>query len=330
MRQPSPSTGPLVWIIILNWRGTDDTIACVDSVLAVTGARWRLVVCDNASGDDSVPRLTAALSKRFGERLAIIDESDVDAAIPDRDAYLIRNAGNHGYAGGNNVGLRLAMRDPGMEFAWILNNDTEVEPASLAALLAHAASHPSQGMIGSTLVYHHDPDIIQGAGGARYNRWTGLVRHLGLNEPRDAAGRYADAPIDYVIGAAMFIRRAWLEQVGLMDPGYFLYFEELDYCRRGRHLFDLGYAPDSIVRHKEGGTTGGHRHAISLLADFYNLRNRLRVTRRHFPYAMPTILAGLTVTALNRLRRGQADRLSMIWRIIWSFEHIRFEDVKPE
>ncbi|MBP7335126.1 glycosyltransferase family 2 protein [Niveispirillum sp.] len=325
---PAAAPSPLTWIVILNWNGAEDTIGCLDAVRAMTGARWRLAICDNASSDDSLPRLRAALADRFGEGFVELAEAEVGQTRPDGDIYLIRNAGNHGYAGGNNVGVRLALQDPAMAFTWILNNDTLPQPDALSALLAHAAAHPRQGMIGSTLLYVHRPDRIQGAGGARYNRWTGLVSHLGWNRPREEAASFADARMDYVIGAAMFIRRAWLEQVGLMDDSFFLYFEEIDYCRRGRHLFDLGYAPASLVLHKEGGTTGGHRDQISLLADFYNLRNRLRVTWRHFPYAMPTILAGLCVTALNRLHRGQADRLPMLWRILWQFRTIRFEDVR--
>ncbi len=319
---------PLTWIVILNWNGAEDTIGCLDAVRNLTGARWRLAICDNASGDDSLSRLRPALHERFGDSFVELTETEVADAATDHDIYLIRNAGNHGYAGGNNVGVRLALRDPAMAFTWILNNDTLPQPAALSALLAQAAAHPRQGMIGSTLLYAHQPDRIQGAGGARYNRWTGMVQHLGWNRPREEAASFAAMPMDYVIGAAMFIRRAWLEQVGLMDDSFFLYFEELDYCRRGRHLFDLGYAPDSLVLHKEGGTTGGHRDQISWLADFYNLRNRLRITWRHFPYAMPTILVGLCMTALNRLRRGQADRLPMLWNIARRFRSIRFEDVR--
>lgn len=325
--RPSPAPS-LTWIVILNWRGASDTIDCIDSVRALTGAPWRLAVCDNASGDDSLARLETVLRDRFGDRVRVIDEADVAATNPDSDIYLIRNAANHGFAGGNNVGTSLALRDPAMDSVWILNNDTLVDPGSLAVLRDHAAAHPDQGIIGSTLLYADRPEVIQAAGGARYSRWTGLSHHLGWNRPRREAADFAGQPMDYIVGAAMFIRRAWLEQVGLMDPGFFLYFEELDYCRRGRGRFTLGYAPGSIVLHKEGGTTGGHRHEISLLADFYNLRNRLRVTWRHFPYAMPTILAGLAVTALNRLRRGQADRLPMLWRILWNFQHIRYEDVR--
>lgn len=317
-----------VWIIVLNWHGADDTIACIDSILAMDHDGWRLVVCDNASTDDSVPRLRAALSERFGADMAELSEAETATIIPSARAMLIRNAANHGYAGGNNVGLRLALRDPAMAFCWVLNNDTEVATPALSAVLAHAALHPGQGIIGSTLVYHDQPDTMQAAGGAQYNRWTGMVRLIGHEQPAATANDYADAQFDFIVGAAMLIRRAWLEQVGPMDPGFFLYLEEVDYCRKGRGQFTLGYAPDSIVRHKEGGSTGGKRRDISHLADFYNIRNRLRITWRHFPYAMPTVMAGLAITIANRIRRGQWDRVGMVARIALRFNRIDYKDIR--
>ncbi len=321
---------PLCWIVLLNWNGHADTIACIDSVMALADVRWRLIVCDNASTDGSSPILWQALSKRFGSRFQALSETEAVTAplSPDTDAFLIQNAANHGYAGGNNVGVRLALRDPAMAAVWILNNDTEVDPGALKALWSHAVAHPRHGIIGSTLLYHDRPDTIQAAGGGTYHRWTGLCDHHGYGEAREAATRHADRPLDYVFGAAMFIRREWLEQVGLMDESLFLYFEEIDYCRAGRNRFDIGYCPAAIVFHKEGGSTGGKREAVSLLADFYNLRNRLRITWRHFPYALPTVWAGLLVTLFNRWRRGQRDRVAMVLRIALHFRHIEFKDLK--
>lgn len=325
---PDASATGLTWIIVLNWNGADDTLACIASLERLTEPHWRLAVCDNASADGSAGRLAAALRERHGDAFREIGEAEVP--VVDAGTHrvtLIRNTGNHGYAGGNNVGLRLALRDPAMEAAWILNNDTEVEPDSLSALLAHAGAHPDHGIIGATLVYHHDPDRIQAAGGGTYHRWTGLCDHHGYGSPRADAATQAARPLDYVFGAAMFIRRPWLEQVGVMDDSLFLYFEEIDYCRAGRGRFAIGYCPAAIVRHKEGGTTGGKRHDVSRLADFYNLRNRLRITWRHFPYALPTVWLGLAVTILNRIRRGQGDRVWMVLRIAFGFNRIRYEDV---
>jgi GT2 family glycosyltransferase len=325
-----PAETPLCWIVLLNWNGHADTIASIDSLLRLRNKAWRLVVCDNASSDGSPGILWQAMRSRFGSRFQVIKEGEVDTVSPasDTDAYLIINGANHGYAGGNNVGVRLALRDPAMQAVWILNNDTEVDPDALTALWRHAGEHPRQGIIGATLLYHDRPGIIQAAGGGTYHRWTGLCDHHGYGEPREAAARHAARPLDYVFGAAMFIRRAWLEQVGLMDDSLFLYFEEIDYCRAGRRQFDIGYCPQAIVFHKEGGSTGGKREAVSLLADFYNLRNRLRITWRHFPYALPTVWAGMLVTMFNRWRRGQKDRVSMVLRIAFSFQSIEFKDLK--
>lgn len=318
-----------IWIVLLNWKGADDTISCIDSLLRMNETGWKLAVCDNASPDDSLPRLRAALQERFGEDWAEIPEDGVDQSpLPDARVVLIRNAGNHGYAGGNNVGLRLALRDSEMSHCWVLNNDTEVAADALSQVLAHAATHPDQGIIGSTLAYHDRPGIMQAAGGAQYNRWTGMVRLIGHERPVAEAAMFAGTRLDFVVGAAMLIRRAWLEQVGLMDASYFLYLEEIDYCRKGIGRFSLGFAPASIVFHKEGGSTGGKRAAISELADFYNIRNRLRVTWRHFPYAMPTVMAGLFITIANRIRRKQWDRVGMVLRIMVSFNRIDYKDIR--
>lgn len=321
---------PTCWIVLLNWNNSADTIACIDSVRRLEGRAWRLIVCDNASTDGSAKALWLAMTERFGKRFHVMKQADTDNTDPQPgiDAYLIINSGNHGYAGGNNVGVRFALRDPEMEAVWILNNDTEVAADALTALRRHAALHPRQGIIGSTLLYHDRPEVIQAAGGGTYHRWTGLCDHHGYGQSRETAASHAHRPLDYVFGAAMFITRPWLEQVGLMDESLFLYFEEIDYCRAGRGRFEIGYCPAAIVFHKEGGSTGGKREAVSLLADFYNLRNRLRITWRHFPYALPTVWAGLLVTMLNRWRRGQKDRVSMVLQIAFGFQHIEFKDIE--
>lgn len=317
-----------VWVVLLNWKGADDTIACIRSLLAMDNQGWRLAVCDNASPDDSMPRLRATMDTCFGDNWTELSEADVDRVTPATRAFLIRNADNHGYAGGNNVGLRLALKDPGMSHCWVLNNDTEVAADALSQILHHAAAHPDQGVIGSTLAYYDRPQIMQAAGGAQYNRWTGMVRLIGHAQPVANAAAYAGTRLDFVVGAAMLIRRAWLEQVGLMDASYFLYLEEIDYCRKGAGRFSLGFAPASIVLHKEGGSTGGKRTDISELADFYNIRNRLRVTWRHFPYAMPTVMAGLLMTIVNRIRRKQWNRVGMVVRIIFNFNRIDYKDIR--
>jgi hypothetical protein len=114
----------------------------------------------------------------------------------------------------------------------------------------------------------------------------------------------------------MLVSRAFLETIGLMCEDYFMYFEELDWAARARGFFSLAFASDAHVYHKQGASLGSSSDpmARSFEADMYGIRNRIAVTRRHFPYALPTVYLGLIVSALNRVRRRQWDRACMVVR----------------
>lgn len=322
--QPSPSaSAPLIWVIILNWNSSADTLACVDSVRTQGDADWRLVVCDNASADDSLNQLRIGLRERFGAQLTEWTEADWSACPPPvTKAHLIANKANHGYAGGNNVGIRLALRDPHMAAVLILNNDTEMEPSGLAELAQHFRDHPRDGTVGCTLVFHDQPNLLQAAGGGTHARWTGRALHHGYGQTRQSVANYINKPLDYVYGAAMLIRRECLDIVGLMPEDFFLYYEELDYANRVRPHFTIGYCPTAVVRHKEGGSTGGKRSNVSRLAEFHLIRNRLRVTKRYYSSAMPTVLLWLVVPILRHLLAGRFDRAALIVRIAAHYDTI--------
>jgi len=107
----------------------------------------------------------------------------------------------------------------------------------------------------------------------------------------------------------MLVSLPFLRDVGLMDERYFLYYEEIDWVARARRRYSLEFAPDSIVYHKEGASTGTTR---SDFADFHIVQSRVAFTRRHFPYALPTVYLGLVCMIFNRIRRNQWDRIAMI------------------
>src|SRR3546814_1772882 len=115
---------------------------------------------------------------------------------------------------------------------------------------------PDIGICGSTLVYYATPERVQALGGGRYAPWFGRFRLDGF-EQRFVLGRPAAAGLDFVHGASMFVSRAFVETVGLLDERYFLYFEELDWTARAGRRFRLGHAPDSVVSHKEGAAENG-------------------------------------------------------------------------
>lgn len=291
-------SAPAVFIVVLNWNGWRDTDACLESLKGLDYPNYRVVVVDNASADGSEARLRALHP----------------------DVTLLQSGANLGFAGGNNVGLRYALQN-GVDYVWLLNNDTLIEPDALTYLVKKMQRDPGLGLCGSTLVYEGQRGTVQALGGARYNRWLGSVRHIGQHQPRAQAvdeGTVEDQ-LDYLIGASMLASRTFLETVGLLQEDYFLYFEELDWAARARGTFRLGYAAKSIVYHKEGSSIGGTDRAKttkSYTADLYALKNRVRFTRRFYPYALPTVYLGLTVALFNRLRRRQWKRVALLARIM--------------
>ena len=289
---------PTVFVVVLNWNGWRDTDACLESLADLDYPSYRVVVVDNASTDGS--------------------EAQLRARHP--SVTLLQSGANLGFAGGNNVGLRYAL-EGGAEYVWLLNNDTLVEPDALTQLMAKMQRDPGLGLCGSTLIYEAQRGRVQALGGARYNRWLGSVRHLGQHQPRTQPinERAVEAQLDYLIGASLLVSKAFLESVGFMQDDYFLYFEELDWAARARGRFRLGYAAKSVVYHKEGSSIGGTDRAKtvkSYTADLYALKNRVRFTRRFYPYALPTVYLGLLVALANRVRRRQWDRVALIVRIM--------------
>lgn len=339
--KPKPSD--LVYIVVLNWNGWADTLECLESLFRLEYPCFRIVVCDNGSGDGSLEHVrawadgrlsllrggTAALrnltwppvAKPVRYRELLIDDVKTADLVPGAlPLTLISNKDNLGFAGGNNVGIRYALTDCDTRYIWLLNNDTVADPAALSRLVARMDEKPEAGICGSTLVFYDRPDAIQALGGATYNHVLGSNRHLGLHQhvdqPIDQA--FIERRMDYVIGASMLIRRELLETIGVMDERYFLYFEELDWATRAKKRFDLAFAAGSIVYHKEGASAGtsSRPKSKSLLSDYYSLRNRLVFTKKFYPWALPIVFLGLCMAFLNRIRRGQPDHAKMIARLL--------------
>jgi GT2 family glycosyltransferase len=298
-------------VILLNWNGWRDTLECLNSLFADGATPCRVLVCDNASRDESVARIREWAETRFGAGFAHLTRADVDGGARLADGLrfaLIENGGNLGFAAGNNVGIRLALRDPQCTHVWVLNNDTVVLPDALGRAVQRMQADPGLGLCGSTLVYFDEPDKVQAFGGATYSRWSGRSRHVGAFLPRSAVpadGRAIEAQLSYVVGAAMLVSRAFLEQVGLMQEDYFLYYEEVDWATRGAGRFRLGYAPDSVVLHKEGASIGTSASGGSPLSVYFLFRARLRFCWRfHRAFVLSVLCASLLdVAKLARRRR---------------------------
>jgi len=332
---------PKIYIVILNWNGWRDTVECLESVLRSNAEEYRVIVCDNGSSDDSLAHIKAwadgsldfAVSQNAPLRYlsfppvhkpisyAEYDRSTAESggSPNQREArlVLIQTGSNLGFAGGNNVGLRYALACGDFDYIWLLNNDTVIKPDALTQMIARMQQVPSAGICGSTLHYYSMPDKVQAWGGAKYNKWLGTTRMLGAFAPANGLvdTNRVEAQLTFISGASMLVSKPFLQQIGLMEEEYFLYFEEIDWAMRAKDRFRLCYAPRSVVYHKEGGSIGTNSvepKKKSLTADYYGVRSRLLFTRHFFPWCLPFIHLGLLPVLANRIRRRQWQRVAMI------------------
>jgi GT2 family glycosyltransferase len=334
-----------VYVLILNWNGWKDTIECLESVFRNEAKDYRVIVCDNDSQDDSVAhikawaegRLDVALRPNDGLRALSFPpvnkpinfveynrgtaETGGDSDRDDVKLVLIATGGNLGFAGGNNVGLRYALARDDFDYVWLLNNDTVIKCDALEHMIARMQRMPSAGVCGSTLFYYSMPDIVQACGGGTYNKWLGTTQMLGSFSPiGSVSADIVEDKLIFVAGASMLVSRAFLQQIGLMEEKYFLYYEEIDWSTRAGKRFRLCYAQDSLVYHKEGssiGTNSTEPHKKSLTADYYGVRSRLIFASLFYPRYLAFIYVGLIPVFINRIRRKQWRHINMLLSLVF-------------
>lgn len=324
----APKLVPKVYVVTLNWNSWKLTIACLESLLRSNYANFCVVACDNGSTDGSQshmldwaaghvlasapdaealrglvePPIPKPIPFTFYSRV----EAEAGGAMEDERLVLIQTGANLGFAGGCNVGMRYALARGDADFIWLVNNDSLVPAASLDHLVSRVMADPAIGLCGSTLLGVKHPNKIQALGGARWRKWTGTSKHIGISEawPKlDLNLQQIEAEMDYVVGASMLVSRRFLETVGLLAEDYFLYYEELDWACRAKNHFRLGYAPDSIVYHMEGGSSG-----FSLLR-YYYYRSMIRFYLRHSRLYLPSVVARIMARFGSALLRRDREEL---------------------
>ena len=246
----SEPRNPIIDVVIVNTRTADMTIDCLRTLDAEMKLLpgLRVTVSDNASGDGSEERIRAAMqSLEWADRGTVVQVG--------------RNAG---FSAGNNAGIRNALARPvSPDYVFLLNPDTLVESGAIAKLIDFMEAHPKVGLTGSRMMY---PDGRMQMSSFRFHSvWSELENSIRLGvvskllENKRVVIPLPDEPVqvDWVGGAAMMIRRAVLDQIGLLDETYFVYYEETDYClRASRAGWSSWYIPQSIIVHLEGQTTG--------------------------------------------------------------------------
>jgi len=242
---------PIFSVFILNWNGRALIEECLNSVYAQAYPAERVAVIDNGSTDDSV----AFVRERFPQ------------------TTVRENGGNLGYAAGNNV----ALRDLSSDVALLLNPDVILSPDFLTVMAEALAADPSIGIAGAKLWYPGGEVIQHGGGYISHPR--AIPGHYGIGE-RDEGQHDTPRDVDYVIGAALAVRRDVLERIGLLDERFFLYYEDVDLCARARVAgYRVVYLPKATGVHVESATTV--KGSFSYLWRFHT--GRWLYLLKHFP-----------------------------------------------
>jgi GT2 family glycosyltransferase len=336
---------PAVFVIVLNWNGWRDTVECLESLFRLDYPDYRIIVVDNGSTDGSVEHICAwadgteplevevpeplhrlvqpPVAKPLTWRVLDVAAARVFAAqtdgssLPELALTIIQTGADLGYAGGNNVGIRFALAI-GCDAVWILNNDTVVEPGSLTHLVERLTRDECTGIVGSTVLYYDRPGVVQCLAGASYQPEGGRQLLVGQNEEWPQAVDVADIEqrLSLVSGAAVLVSAKCLKDVGLMSEEYFLFYEEADWAERARRHYTLGYAPGSVVYHKEGRASGSKSLGLrSPVAEYWLARSQMLFTRRYYPRLLSSVVWSRFRDSLYYIvRKGAWRNAGGAWR----------------
>ena len=297
---------PLVISVILNTNRRQDTLECLVSLVQSTYDNHHIIVLDNASSDDSIEAIRAAFP----------------------DVEIIELSENLGYAGNNNVGIKAAINQ-GADWVFVLNEDTILAPDCLASLVALGESDEQIGIVGP-MVYHHDePDVIQSAGGHLGPHWQSI--HVAKDEVDQ--GQFTEPhPVEWISGCGIMVKRAVIEQVGLIDERYFYYWEETEWClRAGRTGWRVMHVPQAKLWHK--GVQRNYHPNPSVT--YYATRNRLlTLTKHHAPLKVRLsiwgqILCTLTSWTIRPKWRSMHQHRNAMWRGAIDFLRRRWGQMPP-
>jgi GT2 family glycosyltransferase len=251
-------------LIIVHYNTEHDTKECLQSLTKVRqhGFKLSIIVVDNASKI----LLREALPKTAN------------------NVEILRSDSNLGFTGGNNLGINYAIKQYNSEYIVLLNSDTLVEPDFLVKLYQMIKSQPKMGMVAPKIYFAKNSEFFPNSytpsekgkvlwyGGGTID-WANLTAfHRGTDEV-DRGQFDLQVYSDFATGCCVIIGREVIETVGLLDDRYFLYLEDVDWSVRAQlHGFKIGFCPESIVWHKNAGSTGG---AGSPVHQYYQTRNRI-------------------------------------------------------
>lgn len=247
---------PLVYVILVNWNGANDTIECIASLQNLQYPRYRILIVDNCSSDTSVDIIRSSYE----------------------DVEIIQLKENTGFAGGNNIGIRHAFANSA-KYAWLLNNDTTVTADSLSHLVTLAESHPDHNFFGSWISFYSDKTRLWFGGGS-YNWFMGAIGSPLFKREISTLPENTDVTeVSWITGCSLLVSDQTISRCGYMDESFFLYREELEWQLRAAPRSPSALMINRpLVFHKVGVSTGSSN---SVLGTIFMSRNLLKIALKY-------------------------------------------------
>lgn len=293
---------PTVAIIILNWNRWIDTIECLESIYNIDYEDYIVILVDNGSKDNSVEMIKKYCAgelnvnskfleyKKSNKPIAVFEYIQGESESGEKGwntflcsqpkLILLENKDNLGFAEGNNIGIKFVLDNINSKYILFLNNDTIVEKRFLRELVKIAESDMLIGIVGPK-TYYYDyygrSDIINFIGAD--------INPRNFKEYREGNGEIDKGQFDRgrevgkIEGSCMLVSENVIKRIGMFDPEYFTYWEDLDFCTRARVKgFKLIYAYKSEIWHKEAASSGGTSSPNYI---YYMSRNQILFSKKN-------------------------------------------------
>ncbi|MEM2582729.1 MAG: glycosyltransferase family 2 protein [Candidatus Caldarchaeum sp.] len=278
---------PEVAIVVLAHNNYADTEECLRSVLALDYPALTVWLVDNGSQDGTAQRVAAAFP----------------------DVRVVQTGCNLGVAGGFNAGIVPALQ-AGAAYVFILNNDTVVEPDLIRVLVREAQAHPEAGILMPKILYYDARDRIWSIG-ARYRRFPPAIVMIGLNQ-LDGPSYETPRILEYAPTCGLLIPREVVLRVGLLDDGYFFFYDDWDYSLRVREAgYVILYVPRARLYHKVSRTIQRKGRPPFFWRTWG--RSGARFYRRH---GQPALLSALVHLGYLVMREGLRNGIVPMWHFI--------------
>ena len=288
-------------IILLNWNNSHYTIDCVNSLLNTTYQNKKIIIVDNFSNDNSVNKIKTKFP----------------------DIKIIQNKSNLGFAGGNNVGIKYAIKNK-FDFIMLLNNDTVVKNTFIEPLVD---SFKKNVMAVQPLILNYpDSNTIWNNGGS-INSLFGIFKTINKNKSINLIKNFNKKETEWISGCCFMIRSSVIDEIGILDDNFFVYYEDVDWSIRiTEKKYKILIVPSSIIYHFEGGSWKTKKKNkegyISPYTHYLNIRNHIYLIKKHknmfiIPSSVFFQIFKIISYSLYFLLRLRFSKLKMVWKGLW-------------